>query len=398
MIKKLRRRFIGICLLSMFLVLFLILGITNLVSVNHFETRTNEVLNVLGKNNGFFPETNDPIIEEELQSTRYFTVTLNESGVLLVDTTNIVRVTSDEAIEIAIEQYQNNIKEGSVKNFAFRGFENEAGSWLYVFLDIQKSVDTLTTLFANSLIIGVSGTILFFLVLYIFSRIAFKPVAESYQKQRLFITNASHELKTPLAVINANNEIIEMEHGEDEWTKSTKKQIAGMNELIRRLITLSKIDEERKADFRTVNVSDVLLNLKNQFRSLELVMNKPLQVHIEDNLTIKGNEKELTELFSVLIENAIKYANENEPINIELTRKKKFIVFTLVNGSQNFEAGNANFLFERFYRSDNDSNKSGFGIGLSIAKAIVENHHGKISAECIEGKEIKFTVMLPYTK
>ena len=82
----------------------------------------------------------------------------------------------------------------------------------------------------------------------------------------------------------------------------------------------------------------------------------------------------------------------------ELTRKKKFIVFTLVNGSQNFEAGNANFLFERFYRSDNDSNKSGFGIGLSIAKAIVENHHGKINAECIEGKEIKFTVMLPYTK
>ncbi len=398
MIKKLRRRFIGISLLSMFLVLFLILGITNLVSVNHFETRTNEILNVLGENNGYFPETNDPIAEEELQATRYFTVTLNESGVLLVDTTNIVRVTSDEAIEIALEQYENKIREGSVESFAFRGFENEAGNWLYVFLDIQKSVDTLTTLFTNSLIIGVSGTILFFLVLYLFSRIAFKPVAESYQKQRLFITNASHELKTPLAVISANNEIIEMEHGEDEWTKSTKKQIAGMNELIRRLITLSKIDEERKADFRTVNVSDVLLNLKNQFKSLEVVMNKPLQVHIEDNLTIKGNETELTELFSVLIENAIKYANENEPIKIELTRKKKFIVFTLVNGSQNFEAGNANFLFERFYRSDNDSNKSGFGIGLSIAKAIVENHHGKINAECIEGKEIKFTVMLPYTK
>ena len=398
MIKKLRRRFIGISLLSMFLVLFLILGITNLVSVNHFETRTNEILNVLGENNGYFPETNDPIAEEELQATRYFTVTLNESGVLLVDTTNIVRVTSDEAIEIALEQYENKIREGSVESFAFRGFENEAGNWLYVFLDIQKSVDTLTTLFANSLIIGVSLTILFFLVLYLFSRIAFKPVAESYQKQRLFITNASHELKTPLAVISANNEIIEMEHGEDEWTKSTKKQIAGMNELIRRLITLSKIDEESKADFRTVNVSDVLLNLKNQFKSLELVMNKPLQVHIEDNLTIKGNEKELTELFSVLIENAIKYANENEPIKIELTRKKKFIVFTLVNGSQNFEAGNANFLFERFYRSDNDSNKSGFGIGLSIAKAIVENHHGKINAECIKGKEIKFTVMLPYTK
>ena len=127
-------------------------------------------------------------------------------------------------------------------------------------------------------------------------------------------------------------------------------------------------------------------------------MNKPLQVHIEDNLTIKGNENELTELFSVLIENAIKYANENEPIKIELTRKKKFIVFTLVNGSQNFEAGNADFLFERFYRSDNDLNKSGFGIGLSIAKAIVENHNGRISAECIEGKAIKFTVMLPYIK
>ena len=218
MIKKLRRRFIGISLLSMFLVLFLILGITNLVSINHFETRTNEILNVLGENNGFFPETNDPATEEELKSTRYFTVTLNESGVLLVDTTNIVKVSSDEAIEIALTQYENNVKEGSVQSFAFRGFEKEAGHWLYVFLDVQKSIDTLTTLFANSLIIGVAGTILFFLVLYLFSRIAFKPVAESYQKQRLFITNASHELKTPLAVINAHNELIEWEHGEEERT------------------------------------------------------------------------------------------------------------------------------------------------------------------------------------
>lgn len=189
-----------------------------------------------------------------------------------------------------------------------------------------------------------------------------------------------------------------MEHGEDEWTQSTKKQIAGMNELIKRLITLSKIDEERKQDFRTVNVSDILLSLKNSFKSLELTMNKPLQVHIEDNLTIQGNEKELTELFSVLIENSLKYANPNEPIKIELTRKKKNIVFTLTNGSKNFKAGNANFLFERFYRSDNDSNQSGFGIGLSIAKAIVDNHRGKISAECIDGKEIRFTVLLPYVK
>lgn len=398
MIKKLRRRFIGISLFSMFLVLFLILGITNLVSISHFEARTNEILDVLGKNNGFFPETDNPAIEEEIHSTRYFTVSLNDSGILLVDTTNIVRVTSDEAIEIAQKQYQNGVMEGSVNSFAFRGYQNESGATLYVFLDVQKSIDTLTTLFANSLIIGVSGVILFALVLYVFSRIAFKPVAESYKKQKLFITNASHELKTPLAVINANNEIIEMEHGEDEWTKSTKKQIAGMNELIKRLITLSKIDEDRKQDFHTVNVSDILLNLKNSFKSLELTMNKPLQVHIEDNLTLEGNEKELTELFSVLIENALKYANVNEPIKIELVRKKKYIMFTLTNGSSNFEAGKINYLFERFYRNDNDSNKSGFGIGLSIAKAIVENHKGKISAECIDGKEIKFTVLLPYVK
>ena len=398
MIKKLRRRFIGISLLSIFLVLFLILGITNIVSIASFQTRTDELLITLLNNNGEFPESDDKNENEDLHSTRYFTVALNESGILHVDTTNIVRVNTEEASMIAIEEYKNNVKEGSIDSFAFKSIDDGSGARFYVFLDISKSVTTLNMLFNSSIIIGIAGIVLFFIVIYIFSRIAFKPVADSYKKQKLFITNASHELKTPLAVISANNEVIEMEHGEDEWTNSTKKQIAGMTELIKRLITLSKIDEEGKENFSIINLSDILVKVKDSFKSLEITMNKPIHIELEDNLTVKGNPKELSELFSILIENSMKYAVEGKPIDISLKRKKKAVIFTLKNGSTNFKPGNHNYLFERFYRSNNDSSKAGFGIGLSIAKAICENHRGKINAECISEDEVVFTVVLPYAK
>lgn len=399
MIKKLRWRFIGISMISIFVVLFLILAFINTFNFFSFNNQQNEIIQTLGENNGQFPsDENAPEDGEAPFSTRYFIVIIGDGEILSIDMTNIVKVTTEEASKVSLELYNNNLFDGYYNYFRYKAFKKDNGTYLYVFVDAKKGIDQTATFLINSILIGIAGMVIFFGLVFVFSIIVFKPIKDSFYKQKLFITNASHELKTPLAVINANNEILEMEHGEEEWIKSTKKQIAGMDELIRRLITLSKIDEEGKEDFAIIDISRILINAKNAVKSLEVTMNKPIEVSIENELFIKGSEKDLYELFTLLIENSLKYALDNTTIKIDLRRKKKTAVFIIKNESNNFTTGNLNYLFERFYRSDNDSNKSGFGIGLSIAKSIVDNHKGKITCQCEDNKYVIFTAIFPLTK
>lgn len=400
MIKKLRRRFIGIGMFSIFLVLFLIVGIINTVNFASLNDRINNILNVLGENNGTFPPYDEslPIEEEDPYAVRYFTVTLNESGVLKVDAEKVVKITEEEAAELASSLYSQNIYYGYHNDWKYKAFDNDSGAKMYIFVDSSRYTTSYFQLLRASLLISFVGLTLVFILVYWLSKAVFRPVADSFEKQKLFITNASHELKTPLAVINANNEILEMEHGEEERTKSTRKQIAGMNELIKRLILLSKLDEGEKQTYNKLNLSDVLINVKNNIKSLEMTMNKKVEVTIQEDIYIKGSEKELFDLFMILMENSLKYAKEEIPIKTCLVKRKKMAVFTLENESDNFKTGNLNYLFERFYRSDNDSNKSGFGIGLSIAKMIVANHKGKINCECLDNRHVVFTIYFPLVK
>ncbi len=399
MIKKLRRRFIEISMLSIFVVLFLILGIINTFNIISFDRQQSDIVQIIGENDGRFPTgIGAPEGGEERFSTRYFTVIIGDGEIISIDTTYIVKINNEQASEMALGLYNSGNFDGYLDYFRYKAFEKDDGTLLYVFVDAKKGLETSHTFLINSIYIGIAGMVIFFGLVVCFSLVIFKPIKDSYYKQKLFITNASHELKTPLAVINANNEILEMEHGEEEWIKSTKKQIAGMDELIRRLITLSKLDEEGKKDFTIIDLSRILLSAKESIKSLEVTMNKSIQYSIENELFIKGSEKDIYELFTLLIENSLKYALDNTSIELELKHRKKNAIFTIKNESNNFKTGNLNYLFERFYRSDNDSNKSGFGIGLSIAKSIVENHKGKISCQCLENRYVIFTIFLPLTK
>lgn len=399
MIKKLRRRFIEISMLSIFVVLFSILAFINTFSIISFDRQQDEIIQIIGENDGRFPTgVGDTENGEERFSTRYFTVIIADGEVMSIDTTYIVKINNEQASNIALSLYNSGNFDGYYDYFRYKAFEKDDGTLLYVFVDAKKGMETNHSFLINSILIGIGGMIIFLGLVICFSLVIFKPIEDSYYKQKLFITNASHELKTPLAVINANNEILEMEHGEEEWIKSTKKQIAGMDELIRRLITLSKLDEEGKKDFAIIDLSRILLNAKDSIKSLEVTMNKSIQYSIENELFIKGSEKDIYELFTLLIENSLKYALDNTSIDLELKRRKKNAIFVIKNESKNFKTGDLNYLFERFYRSDNDSNKSGFGIGLSIAKSIVDNHKGKITCQCIENKFVVFTIVLPLSK
>lgn len=238
------------------------------------------------------------------------------------------------------------------------------------------------------------GTMVVVLVV-IFSRLVFRPIAESYQKQKQFITDASHEIKTPLTIIDANVEVIEMMSGENKWTKSTKNQVKRLASLAGQLITLSKMDEgDGAADKMKFSMTDAVIDTTSSFESVAETKGRKLVCDIEENLYFVGEEKRIREMFGIFLDNAVKYSTEGSEIHVSLERKGRKIIYQISNEADLIAKGNQDVLFERFYRSDASRNSAtgGSGIGLSVAKAVAEAHHGKLTAESKDGKSLTITL------
>lgn len=238
------------------------------------------------------------------------------------------------------------------------------------------------------------GTMVVVLVV-IFSRLVFRPIAESYQKQKQFITDASHEIKTPLTIIDANVEVIEMMSGENKWTKSTKNQVKRLASLAGQLITLSKMDEgDGAADKMKFSMTDAVIDTTSSFESVAETKGRKLVCDIEENLYFVGEEKRIREMFGIFLDNAVKYSTEGSEIHVSLERKGRKIIYQISNETDLIAKGNQDVLFERFYRSDASRNSAtgGSGIGLSVAKAVAEAHHGKLTAESKDGKSLTITL------
>ncbi|MEG0895264.1 MAG: HAMP domain-containing sensor histidine kinase [Oscillospiraceae bacterium] len=253
--------------------------------------------------------------------------------------------------------------------------------------------DFLTT----SILISFLGILLVFLLVLLLSKIAMKPICESYAKQKRFITDASHEIKTPLSIISANTEVIEMENGESKWTNSTNQQIKRLTNLTNQLISLSRMEEENtqisKTDF---SLSNAILETTEPFSAIAQTKNKKFEIAVSPNISYYGDEKSLRQLFSILLDNAFKYSDENGNIKVSLKKsgvKKEIIFFNTV---EDISVGSHNDFFDRFYRNDTSRNSKtgGYGIGLSLAKSIVELHKGKIKAFSVDGKSFAISILL----
>ena len=381
------------------------------------------------------------ISPESQFDTRYFTVTINSKGkVENIDTSKIASVSSENAAGYAKKLWKSGKKGDGKSGFA----ENckyltvdEDGSTMYIFLSCQRELSTIKTYILASVGISVFGLLVVFVMIYFFSGKILKPVSESYEKQKRFITDASHEIKTPLTIIDANTEVIEMMEGENEWTSSTRKQIARLTSLTEKLVFLSRMDEEAtKLEMLEFSLSDAILDTAEPFKAVAQTKGKKLTIDVTDGILYTGDEKTIRQLVSILLDNAIKYSGcssvscENGNINkknlnktnlnettqtqnncvtttgdsapeIELTmrpsgKNRIITVWNTVDDTANIKKGRQDMLFERFYRTDasRNSKTGGFGIGLSAAYAIVKAHKGKITAESKDGRSIKFTIVL----
>ena len=336
------------------------------------------------------------INEETPFESRYFNITLSDSGdYVSSNLDNVAAISSDSAINYAKELYSKGSTSGMYNDYMYRSIDVDGGK-MYIFLDCKRDLSSFRSFLLISILVTVAGEILVFILSAILSKIFLKPVFESYEKQKRFITDASHELKTPVAIIKANVEIVEMEDGESEWTRSIDKQADRLTSLTEKMVFLSRMDEgtiEREMiDF---NASELFEEISESYEPIASKMGKEYNINIEPDITIKGDEENLSRMLSLLIDNAFKYSNDGGNVDVTFHRTKKGKELIVSNSVDEIEVGSHNELFERFYRMDESRNSKtgGFGIGLSVVQAIAQSHKAKISARSLDKHSIEFKVV-----
>ncbi len=434
MIRKLQKKFILVSMLSMLLVLTIIIGSINIINYHRLVQEAEHILHILAENNGEFPKDHlvpreteqkvqtspDAEVTEEKQQdtppvprepkphsmkmspeapyeTRYFSVLLTENGT--VKSTNIKRIAaidSETACEYAVQVWNMHKTSGFLSSYRYLREETSMGTMI-IFVDCGRNLSTFFAFLFNSIFVSLLGLFSVFLLVLFFSRLVMKPVSESYEKQRQFITDAGHEIKTPLTIIDANREILEMEYGENEWSQSIGRQTSRLTELTNSLIYLSRMEESEKhlqnTDF---SVSDLAAETAKSFQILADTHGKHFSAEITPSLSYYGDELSIRRLFSILLDNAIKYSPPQGSIEVTLDKRGKNIRFMVYNTAKEISPESLPHLFDRFYRADSSRNSEtgGNGIGLSIARAITAAHKGKISAESQDGHSLLVTVIL----
>lgn len=406
MIEKLRKKFIIISISSVFMVLAIIVAAMNMGNYAQIGNHANEILEVLSQNDGYFPKPDKNSDKRDLPSkmspeapfsTRFFTVKQDRKmGIISIDTGKVAATTTSEAVEYVKEVMKKGKTKGSIGSYKYEIIAKDYGE-LFIFVDCSRDFEMFYAFLLNSFGIFIIGLLGISVLILLFSKKAIAPVAEAYEKQKQFITDASHELKTPLAIIASNTEVLEIEHGESQWTKSTIKQVGRLANLVSSLVSLTRMDEQGNSfEMMTFCLSDAVMETAEPFIELCRSQSKLLILSIDENLSYYGNEEAIRQLVEILLDNALKYASLNNEIKLSVKKKGKKYYIAISNMAANLSGGDLNLLFERFYRPDvsRSSDTGGYGIGLSIAQAIVLKHKGKITADNINGDSIIITVVL----
>ena len=408
MLRKRRLQFILIASLAVTVVLLAFIGVLNSARFFQNEHEISTLLTILNDNQGEFPEGKS--LEVELASTNlnttrveqmdYFSIQLNTSGdILSSDFSHIQSVTTAD-LESFLEKIDT---DNAVGNLRYQGY-----SYSYQVKTISSQVKQIvvldTTVFfsnrdellATSFQMTVYSLLFFIVIVFIFSSWAIKPYVENVENQKRFITNAGHELKTPLAIISANTEMQELLDGETEWSKSTRDQVVRMTELVNRMITLAKLEEQPDVILSEVNMSAIVQDAAEDFKSLAMKHQKEFELNIQPDIMVKAEEQALFELVTILVDNATKYCDPNGKVSVQLSQSKlKRAILEVSNTYQDGKNVDYSKFFDRFYREDESHNRQveGYGIGLSMAQSLVRIFKGKLTVY-YKKESITFRVIL----
>ena len=412
MIYRLQRKFILISTVAVLSVIALVFGVILVLNITSMNRNMDILADRVSEGGGRFPgslgemippdkipprnEQNfDFITPETPFSTRHFTVFFDKKG--MVDQTfteSIYAIDEDTAIEYAEKVMDDGKERGWISNYRYKVFSSEMGYGV-VFVDGSMSRSTLmqTTMIAGFVLLGCAALVL--ILIFLLSKKAVKPIAESYEKQKQFVTDANHELKTPLTLILANLDIAEGELGKNEWLDDIRTEGQRMTELVKQLVALSRMDEEgQPLNVAEVSFGALVADTVSEFEPLAKDRGKALTASVDKEITYLGDEALLHRLVGILMDNAIKYCDQGGEISVMLHRGRR-IVLTVENTYAAVSELELNRLFDRFYRADKARKfTGGYGVGLSMAKAIVEKHKGEIFAYKKDSTHIGFKIIL----
>ncbi len=337
-------------------------------------------------------------LPELVYETRYFAVRLSADGAVISQDLSHISTMNPETARRAVDlALQENAESGKVRlDGGYYAFGRKAGGQdtMYVFIDITSRLWMLREVLGYMMLVVLVILIAYVFVFLYYSKKIIQPQVEAMERQQRFITNASHELKTPLAVISANTEMTEMLHGRDKWTESTLRQVERMSGLTQRLVALCRMEENGQETLSDVDMSRLTAEESGSYEQVILRDGKTFSAKIQDGVVVKGEEKALRELLGILLDNADKYCDAGGKVDLTLSggRHPALLVANTFADAANVDTSR---FFERFYREDGSRNskKQGYGIGLSIAGDIAARMGGHISAEARNGS-IRFVITM----
>ena len=338
---------------------------------------------------GFDPES------PKFQLSTFYSVAVSYKGELLeIKNDSPTVYASDDLARMAKDIIKDGKSTGTKDNLTFLKMDKN-GYVLVVFMDNTVVNESAMTLFRYTLIFGSAALVLFFFLSVFLARKIVAPLEESYQKQRQFISDAGHELKTPVSVVSANAELLARELGDNQWLQNIQYENERMGMLVGQLLDLART-ENVTPQMELIDFSRLVAGEMLPFESVAFEKGLVLNSNITNGITVEGNSTQLKQLTSILLDNAIRHSKPDGEVRLTLTKDHSIAEISVINMGEEIPAEHRERIFERFYRVDTARNGEDkhYGLGLAIAKAIVDAHHGHIEVNCYNGL-VEFHVRMP---
>ncbi len=382
--KTLQIRFVLIAVLALFIMQTLIIGFSTLQSYMHICEKSDRLIMQINNN----PNA------EDAKELRFFQACYDVGSGKLALTLDNSLIEERHAAMIAKDVLNLKKDKGFIERYRFL-VAKDKDEITITFLSRAMVLDTMKANTMSMVSISFISLIVMTILLIAISSIVTSPIVKSHEKQKQFITSASHELKTPLTVISADAQLLESEIGENEWLVDIIKQTEKMSKMTKQLVYLAKLEEtDTKLEKISFPISDVAYDIAYSYQSVANSNGKKYEIDIERNLTYFGDEKAIRMLMSILLDNAFKYSNKNAAIRFSLHRISTSISLVVENEVEGISEEAIDKFTDRFYRASGNQNIEGFGIGLSIAQKIAEAHKGKIKISLEDKSIIKISIDL----
>ena len=405
MFKSLRRKFITTAVGSVAVVIAILAIALNFINYYKLEERIDTTLEDASRSQAlikiFAEDGDDLVITKNSSSTTDYNgfsiAKVDDFGRIIKTYRDDTLIPNQDALQSkVIEALKEGKTSGFIGSYRFLKAETNVGN-LILFLNCQRELDSQHSFEKNSLLISIGVIASVFVLIVLISKRVIAPIQETYIKQKQFITGASHELKTPLAIISSNADVLEMMNGDSKWTQNIHNQVDRLTSLVNSLVVFSRMEEKDTVERTRFDLTNALESRIEDFNELADFQKKNIVTDIDPDLYYFGEEASIVQLMDILLENAIKYAPEDSGISVSLKKNRKYAILKVSNKAT-VQKGDLSKVFERFYRLDESRNSAikGYGIGLSMAQLIAEKHKETIRAYAPEDGifkiEVRFTL------